>query len=221
MIKQKGNFFFKPVKRSVELCVCCIYRVAQNECNDFYPLFQQHSWLNTIEFCCIGYNVLSQVIWHQVHQVWIRRFDSRAIFLRKCHFQNVLLPPPPPRKQAWSSGNLIFFPLTAPHWINQLCWQEHNCPHFEKEDNMNETEAFITQPCGTIPMIVPQSNAYWMPLFHSCCLPFQSKILQHSAPTYLEDMISVYTPTRTLRSMSDRTLLCIGSWWQMFQYFCF
>ena len=32
-----------------------------------------------------------QVIWHQV---WIRRFDSRAIFLRQCHFQNVLLSPP-------------------------------------------------------------------------------------------------------------------------------
>ena len=33
-----------------------------------------------------------------------------------------------------------------------LCWQKHNCPHFEKEDNMNETEAFIkiTQLCGTI-----------------------------------------------------------------------
>ena len=29
------------------------------------------------------------------------------------------------------------------------CWQKHNCPHFEKEDNMNETEAFITQICGT------------------------------------------------------------------------
>ena len=24
------------------------------------------------------------------------------------------------------------------------------CPHFEKKDNMNETEAFITQLCGTI-----------------------------------------------------------------------
>ena len=37
--------------------------------------------------------------------------------------------------------------------LNQLCWQKHNCPHFEKEDNMNETGAFSMQLCGTIPMI--------------------------------------------------------------------
>ena len=37
---------------------------------------------------CSGQNILLKVIWHQV---WIRRFDSRAIFLRQCHFQNVLL----------------------------------------------------------------------------------------------------------------------------------
>ena len=35
-----------------------------------------------------------------------------------------------------------------------LCWQKHNCPRFEKEDNMYETEAFITQLCGTIIGIV-------------------------------------------------------------------
>ena len=45
-----------------------------------------------------------------------------------------------PRKQAWSSWNLF---------QNQLCWQKNNCSHFEKEDNMNESEAFITQLCGT------------------------------------------------------------------------
>ena len=83
-------------------------------------------------------------------RLWIRRFDSRAIFPRQCHFQNVLLFP---RKQAWSSGN--FSSDGVP--LNQLCWQKHNCPHFEKEDNMNETEAFITQLCGTIIGIVPQS----------------------------------------------------------------
>ena len=71
-------------------------------------------------------------------------------------FKIVLLPPPPPpppppRKQAWSSGN--FSSDGVP-----LCWQKHiNCPHFEKEDNMNETEAFIMQLCGTIIGIVPQS----------------------------------------------------------------
>ena len=65
-----------------------VYRVAQKECNDFDPLFQRDSWLNTINFCCIGYNILLKVIfWHQVHHVCIRRFDSRAIFLRQCHFQ--------------------------------------------------------------------------------------------------------------------------------------
>ena len=68
-------------------------------------------WIPFI-FCCIGYNILFQVIWYQVHQVWIRRFDSRAIFLRQCHFQNVLLFP---RKQAWNSWNL--FHLTASHWM--------------------------------------------------------------------------------------------------------
>ena len=45
-------------------------------------------------FCCIGYSIIFQVIWHQVHQVWVRRFDSRANFRRQCHFQNVLLFPP-------------------------------------------------------------------------------------------------------------------------------
>ena len=60
------------------------------------------------------------------HQVCIRRFDSRAIFLRQCHFQNVLLSP---RKQVWNSGN--FSSDGVP-----LCWQKHNCPHFEKEDNI-------------------------------------------------------------------------------------
>ena len=39
--------------------------------------------------------------------------------------------------------------------LNQLCGQKHNCPHFEKEDNMNDA-AFITQLFSTIPMIVPQ-----------------------------------------------------------------
>ena len=64
-------------------------------------------------------------------------FDYRASILRQYHFQNV---PLFPRKQAWSSWNLF---------QNQLYWQKHNCPHFEKEDNMNESEAFITQHCGT------------------------------------------------------------------------
>ena len=87
--------------------------MAQKECNDFDQLFQGHSWLNTIDFCCIEKNILSQVIWHQVHQVWIRRFDSRAIFLRQCRFQNVLLFPP-------QSGlkQREFFHLTASHWIS-------------------------------------------------------------------------------------------------------
>ena len=31
-----------------------LYGVAQKECNDFDPLFHWHSWLNTIDICCIG-----------------------------------------------------------------------------------------------------------------------------------------------------------------------
>ena len=44
-----------------------------------------------------------------------------------------------PRKQTWSRGN---FPSDGVPW-NQLCWKTHNCPRFEKEDNMNETEATL------------------------------------------------------------------------------
>ena len=52
--------------------------------------------------------------WHQVHQVWIRRFDSRAIFLRQCRFQNVLLFPP----QAGLKQR-DFFNLTASHCVDK------------------------------------------------------------------------------------------------------
>ena len=88
-------------------------------------------------FFCIGYNIIFQVTWHQVHKVWIMRFDSRASILRQCYFQNVLLFP---ASRLEAVG--IYF-------ICRLCWQKHNCPHFEKEDNMNESEAFIAQLCGT------------------------------------------------------------------------
>ena len=47
----------------------------------------------------------------------------RAIFLRQCHFQNVLLFP---RKQAWSSVNISSDGVP-------LSWQKHNCPHFERK----------------------------------------------------------------------------------------
>ena len=47
------------------------------------------------------------------------------------------------RKQSRSSRNFLFDSVP---W-HQLCWQTHNY-HSEKEDNMNETEAFITQLCG-------------------------------------------------------------------------
>ena len=78
-----------------------------------------------------------QVIWHQVHKVWIRRFDSRAIILRQCHFQMCYFSP----------ANRL--EAVGIYFIWRLCWQKHNCPHFEKEDNMNESEAFITQLCDT------------------------------------------------------------------------
>ena len=61
----------------------------------------------------------------------------------------------------------------------------------------------------TTPLI---QELHWLPIqkriSYKLCL-YVYKILQHSAPTYLEDMISVYTPTHTLWSMSDRTLLTI------------
>ena len=44
--------------------------------------------------------------------------------------------------------------MTASHCVNKSIIALS--PHFEKEDNMNETEAFITQLCGTIIGIVPQ-----------------------------------------------------------------
>ena len=104
-------------------------------------------WMPLI-FTVLDRIILFQVIWHQVHQVWIRRFDSRAIFFKAVSFSKRATFPPTSRLEA--AG--IFSSDGVP-----LCWQKHNCPHFEKEDNMNETEAFITQLCGTIIGIVPQS----------------------------------------------------------------
>ena len=112
-ICQQRSLFLFPLRGRYWQVWLYLYRVAQKECNDFDPLFQRHSWLNTIDFCCIGEHILFQVIWHQVHQVWIRRFDSSAIFLRQCHFQNVLLFPP----QAGLKQR-EFFNLTASHWIS-------------------------------------------------------------------------------------------------------
>ena len=65
-----------------------------------------------------------------------------SVIFKMCYFF--------PRKKACSSWNFSCDGVP-------LCWQKHNCPHFEKEDNMNETEAFITQVCGTIIGIVPKS----------------------------------------------------------------
>ena len=103
----------------------------------FIPNFNDIlDWMPLICYC-IRENIRFQIIWHQVHQVWIMRFDYRAIFLRQCHFQNVLLFPRACRLEA---AGFFFSSDGIP-----LCWQKHNCPHFEKEDNMNETQAFIMQ----------------------------------------------------------------------------
>ena len=91
-----------------------------------------------------------------------------AIFLRQCRFQNVLLFSP--RKQTWSSGNFSSdgVPCMESAVVDK---QTHNCmPRFEKEDNMNETEAFITQLCGAIIIIgmawmkCGRTWAVWFPL---------------------------------------------------------
>ena len=61
-------------------------------------------------------------IWHQVQPVWIRRFDSRAIFMRQSHFQNVLLPPPPPPPPPPPQAGLKqreFFIWRRPLWLYQ------------------------------------------------------------------------------------------------------
>ena len=57
-----------------------------------------------------------------------------------CYFP----PPPPPPASRLEAAE--FF-----HLNESLCWQKHNW------GNMNETEAFFTQLCDTIPIIVPQS----------------------------------------------------------------
>ena len=61
---------------------------------------------------------------NNIHQVCIKRFDSRAIFLRQCNFLKVLLFPPASRLEATA----IFSSDGVP--LNQLCWQKHNCPHY-------------------------------------------------------------------------------------------
>ena len=81
-----------------------------------------------------------------------RRFAYRAIFLRQCRFQNVLSPPPPPVSRLEAAE--IFLPTIVGVPWNQLCWQTHNCPRFEKKDNMNDTEAFITKLCGAMIVMV-------------------------------------------------------------------
>ena len=67
-----------------------------------------------------------------------------------------------PRKQALKRLEFISsdgVPLNVDNF-------KHNCPHFEKEDNMNETEAFITQLCGTKFQLLQaclrgKSNTFW------------------------------------------------------------
>ena len=44
-------------------------------------------------------------------------FDSRAIFLRQCHFQNVLLPPPPPPTRRLEAVGI--FHMTASHCVDK------------------------------------------------------------------------------------------------------
>ena len=55
-------------------------------------------------------------------------------------------------------------------------------------------------------------DLHWLPfqkrIWFKLCL-YIYKILHQSAPTYLQNLISVYTPTRTLRSASDKSLLTI------------
>ena len=79
---------------------------------------------------------------------WFYGYFSETVSFSKCDTF-------PPASRLEAAG--IFSSDGVP--LNQLCRQKHNCPHFEKEDSMNETEAFITQLCGTIIGIVPQMNA--------------------------------------------------------------
>ena len=53
-------------------------------------------------YAVLPHNILFQVIWHQVNQIWLRRYDSRAIFLRQmsfCKMCYILFPPQAGLKQ--------------------------------------------------------------------------------------------------------------------------
>ena len=100
-----------------------VFQIHKNNATILIRYFNDIFYWIPLIFAVLDRIFFSKLIWHQVYIDWIRRFDSRAIILWQCHFQNVSLFP---RKQAWSSWNLL----------QNQCWQKHNCPHFEKEDSV-------------------------------------------------------------------------------------
>ena len=58
-----------------------LYRVAQKECNTYDQWFQENEGQNKQAVSIIAYKILFPT----------RRLDSTAVFLRQCHFPNLLL----------------------------------------------------------------------------------------------------------------------------------
>ena len=116
---------YKTGHRTVELSwyQIVLYSVFPKNATTLIRAFQQHSWLNTIDFYCSpGENIFFQVIWHQVDQVCMTRFASRAICSEAVSFSKCATFPPASR--LWSCRN----------------FSSHMRPvvYYEKEDYMNE-----------------------------------------------------------------------------------
>ena len=46
---------------------------------------------NGTDFCFIMWKIHFPTKWHLDHQFWVRCLDPRAILVRQCHFQNLVL----------------------------------------------------------------------------------------------------------------------------------
>ena len=68
-----------------------VFRVAQKECNTYDHWFQRNSGTKSNSWVqyCVEKSFSSRMTPRSLI-LW-RRFDSRTIFLRQCHFQNLLL----------------------------------------------------------------------------------------------------------------------------------
>ena len=92
----------------------CTHRVAQKECNTYDQWFQENEGQNKQVVCIIGYKILFPARWHQDHQFWWRCFDSMAVFLRQCNFQNLPLGSDPKivnlkaKFSIWNSCGLLY-----------------------------------------------------------------------------------------------------------------